>query len=207
MRFSFFSSSLASLESLSFASRKRSPKLTPLSFSLSSSFPASSAALSANAPVFELSPSAGVLDPDLRLFDAAPKPYVPPVAYAENAFDARAGVPWRDGERLRPRTLVLLEGGGGDFGRFAALAKGDVADANASKPVRFCGEEEEEDAAESVSLTVAAKGEALDDAKGDVDWVAEAAQGDEDDCFEPNTLGPFTEANGELVEAYAIKPP
>lgn len=37
--------------------------------------------------------------------------------------------------------------------------------------------------------------------------MAEAAQGEGDDCFEPNTLGPFTDANGELVEAYAIKPP
>ena len=65
----------------------------------------------------------------------AAKPCAPPTAYAENAFTDRAGVPCRDGDRLRS----TLDGvGGGDLGRFAALAKGDVVDANASNPLRLC---------------------------------------------------------------------
>ena len=134
-------------------------------------------------------------------------------------------MPCRDGERLRPSTLL---DGGGDLGRFAALAKGDVDDAKASKPVRLfaCACEgdagEEDDPAEddaSLAATAAANGEGdvLDDAKGEAEPLPPKAFALEpevapvhdamDGCLPPKRRGPGTDANGELVEAYAMNPP
>lgn len=160
----------------------------------------------------ELSPNT---DPGERRGVGAAKLCAPPAAYAENALVARAGVLWRDGERLRAKRLL---DGGGDFGRFAALAKGEVEDAKASKPVRLwaCGADEEDD---SLAATAAAngEGEVLVDANGDVTLLPPMAFGLEidpalaheevDGCLAPNMRGPCTEAKGELVDAYAANPP
>ena len=84
------------------------------------------------------------------------------------------------------------------MGRFAALAKGDVEDANASKPVRFCAcVEGEEDAPEWASCAAVAKGEGdlLLDGRGEV--PPPNAEG----CLPPKSFGPDTLANGELVDA------
>ena len=114
-----------------------------------------------------------------------------------------------------------MAGGGGDFGRFAALANGDVEDAKASKPVRLCAwgvGAAAEDAA-SFAATAAANGDGdeLDDANGDVaplfpnevelEPALALAHGEVDGCLPPKIRGPWTDANGELVEAYAINPP
>lgn len=160
----------------------------------------------------ELSPNT---DPGERRGVGAAKLCAPPAAYAENALVARAGVLWRDGERLRAKRLL---DGGGDFGRFAALAKGEVEDAKASKPVRLwaCGADEED---VSLAATAAAngEGEVLVDANGDVTLLPPMAFGLEiepalaheevDGCLAPNMRGPCTEAKGELVDAYAANPP
>ena len=85
--------------------------------------------------------------------------------------------------------------GVGDFGRFAADAKGEELDANASKPVRLRldsrGGELGTSADRDEEPTVGA-GLGLGLAHGD--FLTE------------NRLGPFTFEKGELVDAYAIKP-
>ena len=116
--------------------------------------------------------------------------------------------------------------GAGDFDRFAADANGEDADANASKPVRFsppsragpgaAPDEGEGAGLANVLLSVLLKsaegatsapllgfGLGLEDALGNVD-VLVLAQGE---LLFAKRLGPFTVANGELVEAYAAKPP
>lgn len=85
--------------------------------------------------------------------------------------------------------------GVGDLGRFAAEANGDELEANASKPVRLRLDSRggepgtAEEPSTGVGLEIAI-GAAL---------VLAMAQGE--GLFEENMLGPFTFANGELVEA------
>ncbi len=98
--------------------------------------------------------------------------------------------------------------GGGDLGRFAADPNGEVTDAKASNPVRF-----KVDSARAFEVEELKNGELLSDslelgagvdgplAKGEVLELAHV-----DGLLGENMLGPFTEANGELVEAYAINP-
>ena len=94
----------------------------------------------------------------------------------------------------------------------AALPNGEVTDANASKPVRLWAEEEVEVDAAEVSLSFEANAPNGDvlldaDANGELDDCdAAAAHDDEEDGFDPKRLCPFTDANGELVDAYAMKP-
>ena len=68
-------------------------------------------------------------------------------------------------------------------------AKGDAAEAKASNPDRLGGEDDRLDASPNFGAE-------------DVEGVDEADEALDEDA---NTL-PLTEANGELVDAYAIKP-
>lgn len=198
VRLSFFSS-LSSSSSL--LALSRSPKLTPFSFSLSSGLSLSADAateVSADGPASaQLSPSAGDPDPD-RLCAGVANACAPPVAYAENAFT-------RAGEWCRVGDLLLLPNtgaaGGGDLGRFAADANGDELEAKASKPVRFRPDSREGELGIEVI-----KDEELRTGVGDeigLGAMLELAHGD---GLVENKLGPLTDAKGEFVEAYAIKP-
>ena len=123
-------------------------------------------------------------------------------ALVENVLPVRAEVGWRDGERLRARLLPPNAGGGGDLGRLAILANGEEVEAKASNPVRFCGRGL---SAEVIDLLgVPGDAEASAEAK-DVEADANGLLGG--DCDLLNKLEPETDANGELVEAYAMKPP
>ena len=133
-------------------------------------------------------------------------------------------MPCRDGERLRS----TLDGvGGGDLGRFAALAKGDVVDANASNPVRLwaCDVDAVEDETSLPSLPADVeeppRGEEVEAKDENEEVVAPlenalavglplllaAVQGEVEGCFAPKIRGPETFENGDVVDAYAIKPP
>ena len=76
-------------------------------------------------------------------------------------------------------------------------ANGEAAEANASNPARCClGGEDDKVVKVSADFSTGAGAE-------DVEGVEEADEAlDEEDA---NTL-PLTEVNGELVDAYAIKP-
>ena len=134
-------------------------------------------------------------------------PCTPPIAYAVNALvengpPVRAEVGRRDGERLRARLPPPNAGGGGDFGRFATLGNGEEVEANASNPVRFWGRgvsgEIEDLVGELKGVDTSAEAKDVEvDANGLLDGG---------DCDLSNKLGPETEANGELFEAYAMKP-
>ena len=109
-------------------------------------------------------------------------------AYDANAFVVTAGI-----ARLGDGDLALsnVKAGPktGDFVRVTD-AKGDVEDANASKPERLS--------------TVVVDGELADWARS-----VENFDGIEEEVGilpEEKTLCPLTAANGELVEAYAINP-
>jgi hypothetical protein len=105
---------------------------------------------------------------------------------------------------LRTFELRLL----GDLDR-AAEAKGEVEPAKASKPVRFV--------AVGTGVDDSPKGEATTGMVGKRDiWeLAGDGEGDGDGPFEneaslelpPKIFCPFTEANGDDVAAYAMKPP
>ena len=101
------------------------------------------------------------------------------------------------------------------MGRLAALAKGEVAEAKASNPVRFCAGVVGVAVAVVVVVVVEVavepprllkgEGDLLPDAKDDA--VPALPQGDVEGCLPPKMRGPATFANGELVDAYAAKPP
>ena len=91
----------------------------------------------------------------------------------------------------------------------ATEAKGDMVPEKASKPVRFV--------AVGANVDELSKGEPRAGRVGKRDsWeLAGDGEGDGDGPFEneeglellPKIFWPFTEANGELVDAYAMKPP
>lgn len=145
-----------------------------------------------NDPRDEDSPSGGV--PARARFDTGTaKACAPPEAYDVNALafllaDARA----RGGDLER---RALLEG-------LDAEAKGDAEPANASKPVRLA----------AVGVVVICSGEPsfpnedcakLEEGEGD---IGAGLEKDKDLGRLPKMLWPLTEAKGELVDAYAIKP-
>ena len=108
----------------------------------------------------------------------------------ENAF-TRAGEWWRAGDLLR----LPNSAGVGDLGRFAADAKGDELDANASKPVRLRldsrGGEPEASTSTGVGFAIGL---------GAV-FVLVLAEAQGEGFMLLNRLGPLTDAKGELVEA------
>jgi hypothetical protein len=124
---------------------------------------------------------------------------VPPVAYDENAlaFEACALL---EGDLLlcghKPEAMD-----DGDFDR-DAVANGDAAPEKDSKPVRL---ESELGAGVSFGLKIEVEdsscvAEIRGDEGGDLDEGGV--------CFlDENIFCPLTEANGELVEAYARNPP
>ncbi len=77
---------------------------------------------------------------------------------------------------------------------WAMEAKGDAGEANASKPERFAGVAAEVEAVDDSPRTGVPKDE--EDTEGVIDGVEEP-----DDFLDPNTLGPFTEAKGDLAAA------
>ena len=113
------------------------------------------------------------------------------------------------------------------MGRFAALAKGDVVDANASNPLRLCAcdvdavEGEASLAPLPANVKEPLKGEEVEAKDENEEVVAPlenalavrlvlllaAVQADAEGCFAPKIRGPVTFENGDVVDAYAIKPP
>lgn len=97
------------------------------------------------------------------------------------------------GDWLRPSCEVAPSTGPDER---AAVAKGDEEEANASKPERAKPVAFELEGPEDVPNA---------DPKDDVDDWAPLEKGDVD--LAPKIFLPFIDANGELVELYAMKPP
>lgn len=107
------------------------------------------------------------------------------------------------GDRLR---ASLPKRGGGDFGRLATDAKGDVDDAKASKPVRLCASWEATDFSDGLKgddgLPMLENGETVRFGLGcGLVLVLAHAEDEGDAFFDPNMLAPDTDAKGELVDA------
>lgn len=114
-------------------------------------------------------------------------------AYEAKGLDIIADFALRDGDFARPN--IEDDPRIGDFVR-AAAAKGDGVEANAAKPGRFVAEGAMTDDWLAVALIAFGSGSAVEEELPE----KEVALSD------LNKFCPLIDANGELVDAYAINP-